>query len=127
MKREMKIGIAILSFICSMIWSTGFAKNINTQTAIQTQSAAESVHARRLPHGVMRATEPLIITCAKLSTKIRRDKDQLRSVLGYLASYGCYSEPAASSHTCRTLFIKQENLDARIEANRQRARDAGCF
>ncbi len=127
MKRKMKITIAILSCAFSMFWTTGFAKNINTQTAIQAQSAAESVHARRLPNGVMRATEPLFITCSKISSLIRRDKEQYQSVLRYLASNDCYNEPAASSHTCRTLFSKRENLLARIEANQLRARDLGCI
>ncbi len=127
MKREMIITIAIVGFALSMIWTTGFAKNINTHTVIQAQSAVESVHARRLPDGVMRATEPLMVTCAKLSSKIRKDKDQYQSVMRYLAANDCYNEPAASSHICRTLFSKRANLLARIEANQRRAIDLGCI
>jgi hypothetical protein len=80
---------------------------------------------KTLSPGTMRA-EPLAAICAKLIGKINEDKEQLRSVLGYLHDFDCDSEPAASTTQCVELKRKQAALESRIEANQRTARARGC-
>jgi len=64
--------------------------------------------------------------CLELSKAIQQDKRQLRSIMGYLHSYGCSREPARSSHRCVALYKKRAALEARIAANVAKARRFGC-
>ncbi len=74
----------------------------------------------------MRVHMPNAVVCLALSKAIQKDKAQLLSVLGYLNTYRCNTEPARSSHRCVSLFKKKAALEARISANQAKARRLGC-
>ena len=107
MKKRMIILIAASCLAASFFCSSALAGSLQPVTEV-------------------RAKEPLALTCARLSSQINRDKEQLRSVLGYLNDYGCYTSPVPPSHQCSALMKKRAALEARIEANQQKARDIGC-
>lgn len=79
------------------------------------------------PKTEVRAPTPLPIVCARLSHEIQQDKNQLRSVLGYLADNDCYNQNVTPSATCTNLFNKKNALETRIEANQEQARRDHCF
>ncbi|MBE0585415.1 MAG: hypothetical protein IH612_16855 [Desulfofustis sp.] len=126
MKTNMKyLGLG-LCLACCLLWTTAYAAQQSTDRIPAPQPGNSAVQVNKtLSPGTMLA-EPLAAICAKLSGKINEDKEQLRSVLGYLHDFGCESEPAASTTQCVELKRKQAALESRIEANQRTARARGC-
>lgn len=118
--------IVVATILGCFAWSNAFAKNATSPTKIKQPQATMQVRQELEPKRTIMVPVAPALACAKLSGEIQTDKDQLRSVLRYMATNDCYNEPAASSATCVTLHDKHDALHARIEANQRRAREMGC-
>jgi hypothetical protein len=130
MTKKMQAIIVAAAILCCFAWSNAFAKSATAPTEIKQPSTAaqvqQQVKPNTKPNTTILAPENPVLACARLSGEINEDKNQLRSVLGYMASNDCYNEPAASSATCVNLRNKHDALQARIVANQRRAREMGC-
>jgi hypothetical protein len=118
-------GVGICLAGC-LLWATAAGAQQLTDRVPAPQSGVGAVQMNKTPAPGTLRNEALPAICKKLSIAINRDKDQLRSVLGYLHDYGCSSEPAASTVQCVELLRKQAALESRIEANQRMARAHGC-
>ncbi len=126
MNKKVQVILVVATILGCFTWSNAFAKSATGPVEAKQPPATIQVQQELKPNTTIMAPENPVLACTRLSREINADKDQLRSVLGYMASNDCYNEPAASSTTCVTLRNKHDALQARIEANQRRAREMGC-